>query len=100
MVERLDLDHAVPVIAQEGVAAQFGLAVDHHAATAAHRHMAGPAEGQRRVQLVLDVGQRVQHDPVVPVRHGVALEVGLAIRLRIVAQDLEGDGLAHAAAPP
>jgi hypothetical protein len=43
-------------------ARQLGHAVDHHAAAAADGHAARPAEGQRGVELVLDVLQPCSTD--------------------------------------
>src|SRR5271166_6036982 len=49
VVQRFDGDSARREMAQERVAGEPGLAVDHHPAASAHSHAAGPAERQRAV---------------------------------------------------
>jgi hypothetical protein len=96
VAHRLDLDHflalvlavdAVRGLVQVGVAGQPRLAVHPHAAGAADRLLAGAADADRAVLVVLDLENRVEHRllrahldrTLVPVR-------GLA-RLRVVAAD-------------
>src|SRR6185503_8905239 len=54
MPQRLDADRA-PVVAQERLARELRLAVDHHAAAAAHGHVARPAVAERRIDALLDL---------------------------------------------
>ena len=111
--EAVDVDHEVPldwevdqwfhaygtghVVAQERGAGEGWFAVDLHAAGAADAHAAGPAKAERAVDVVLDMIQRVQHDPVVVIGHLVGLERRAAV-VGAVAEDLELDcRLAHGA---
>ena len=94
--ERLDAHRPGQQVAQEGLARELRLAVDHHPAAAADRHAARPAEAQRPVELVLDVLQPLQHRHVVGERHVVALPDGLGLLLRPVAQHLDLDPLVQA----
>jgi hypothetical protein len=95
VAQRLHADHAL-IVAQERLAGELRLAVDHHPAAAAHRHVAGPAIRERRVEVLLDVVQRVEHHPIVPEGHLVALKARLLVRLGVVPEYFK---LNHACAP-
>ncbi len=58
--QRIDADVAGRQFVQPLGAGQRVLAVDVHRARTAHAFAAGPAQGQRRVDLVLDLQQHVQ----------------------------------------
>ena len=74
VAERLDADRAGRVVGEEGGARQLGLAVDGHPAASADPHAARPPVRERPVQVVLDVIQAVEHDPVLRARHLVLVE--------------------------
>ena len=77
------------VVAQERLAAELRLAVDLEPATAADEHVARPAIAERAVDLVLDVVERVENDPLFLARHGVGLEERLLVLLRAIAEDFD-----------
>ena len=58
---------------RNGLTGELRLAVDHHPAAAADRHSAGPAEGQRPIDMILDVLQRLQNRHVIDARNFVGL---------------------------
>ena len=90
--ERLDPHLALRhQVAQEGVAAQRGHAVDHDSAAAADGHAARPSEGQAAIEVVLDVLQALQHRHVVGEGHLVGLVMRLGVLLRVVALALDAD---------
>ena len=100
--QRLDTQLFRVVVPQKGPAGQHGLAVDHHPATAADRHAAGPPETDAAVEMILDVLQALQHRHVVAKWHVEALPERLVILLRAVAQDFDFDAffvIRHPTAP-
>jgi hypothetical protein len=86
-----DLYHHTNVVAQERVARQLGLAIDHHAAAAAHGHVARPAVGQCGIDGLLDGVERVQHDPLFMAFHFIFLEIGLGILFRVIPHHFQLD---------
>ena len=86
---------AIDGMAQEGRTGQLGLAVHHHAATAADSHAARPAIGEGAIQLVLDVIQDIEDDPVLVRGNLVRLKTGLIVLLRRVARNLKSDRVGH-----
>jgi len=99
MIERPDPHRARGEVHQEGLAGQARYAVDHHAATAADAHPARPAEGERAVELILDVVQRVEHHPVGAQRYLEALVRGFGVALGMETRHLQDDRVAHASDP-
>ena len=91
MSQRLHAQRVGVEIAQESLAGKTRHTVDHHAATAANRHAAGPPKRQRAVHFVLDVLQTLQHRHVVGERHRKLLEKRFFILLRLIAQDFDVD---------
>src|SRR5260370_725462 len=57
--QRFDADGG-GIVLEKGGAGQLGLAVDHHAAAAAHAHAARPAIAERAVEVVLDVVESIE----------------------------------------
>src|SRR5579883_730602 len=90
MRQRVDLDVALHVVDVLGTGERVG-AVDVHRARAAHALAAGAAEGQRAVDLVLDLDQRVQdHRPAGREIDLVGVEARVLPVVRRPAVDLEG----------
>src|SRR5699024_734658 len=92
-LDRLDGDRLGRVeILQQGLAGQTVAAVDAHGIRTAHTMGTGPAEGQRAVDLPLDLVQGIEH--TVGALHGdvVLLPVRLRVLLGIEPCDEEGAG--------
>ena len=97
MRQRIDLDRAVLHVVHRLGAGQRVLAVDVHGAGAADALAAGAAEGQRRVDVVLDPDQAVQHHrPAFIGVDEIGVDAGVFAVVRIPAIDLELAGLAGA----
>ena len=101
VAERFDanLRSRLRVVRQERGAGELGLAVDHHAATAADAHSARPAEGESAILCVLDVVQSVKDDPFAADWHFEAVEVRLGVAFGRIPCNLEGDGFCHVSSP-
>lgn len=85
------------IVAQHRRASELGFAIDHHAATPAHAHSARPSKRKRAVDVVFDVVERVENDPVVPKFNLVRLLGRRVLFLRTIAQhrDFYGLEIAH-----
>src|SRR4029079_16361322 len=83
--------HLAGYLLEGGGAGESVLAVHVHRARPADAFAARAAEGQRRVDLVLDLDQRVEeHRPAFVEVDGVAVEAWVGASIGIVAVDLEG----------
>jgi hypothetical protein len=81
--QRIDLHRALDLVHALGAGERVG-AVDVHRAGAADALAAGAAEGQRRVDLVLDPDQRVEdHRPAIV----EVDEIGVDARVLVVVRD-------------
>ena len=85
------------IVAQHRGTGEFGFAIDHHAATAAHAHPTRPAERERAVDVVFDVVERVENDPVVAKFNFVSLFGRRVLFFGAIAQyrDFYGSEIAH-----
>ena len=63
--QRFHADFVGIIVAQHRRAGELGFAVDHHAATPAHAHPTRPSKRKRAVDVVFDVVERVEDDPVI-----------------------------------
>src|SRR5262249_33814074 len=98
--QRFHADRLRVIVFEEGRAGELGCAVHHHPAAAAHAHAAGPTVRQRAIHLVLQIVERVQHDPILMVRHRIAPTGRFLFYLRPIPEDLQCDGgLSHHYAP-
>src|SRR5213596_3611976 len=95
VVQRFHADGARLMIRQVRRARQLRLAVHHHPAAPADTHPARPAERERPVEPILDVIQRVQHDPVVPKRHFVGLDGGFLVPFGTIPDHVQRDRGRH-----
>ena len=91
MRERLDRKRPRVVIAQKSHAGEFGLRADHHAAAAADRHPARPAEAERPIEMIFDVLKPLQHRHVVGEWHPIGPRRWLRIRFGSIPQHLNHD---------
>ncbi len=87
--ERSDLD-GVAVVRERRLAGELRGAVHVHPAAAADGHPARPAVRERRVDLVLDVVQRVEDLPLGTTGDLVALRLGRLVHVRVEASHDEG----------
>ena len=99
VLHRLHAHGARRVVREERGAGQLGNSVHHHSATSADSHAAGPAEGQRSVQLILDVIQRIENDPIFSQRDFVGLNSRLLIMRRMIPGNFERDPVRHTRSP-
>ena len=94
MRQRINCDVAFHFVDVLGASKRIG-AIDVHRATAAHAFAAGPAEGQGRIYLVLDLDQRVQdHRPALAQvdLEGVEARVFAAVGIPTVNLELSDPG--------
>ncbi len=90
MRQRIDLDHLVLHLIHAARAGKGVGAVDIHRAGAADAFPAGAAEGQRRIDLVLDLDQRVEnHRTAVVQIDEERVDAGISAVIRVPAVDLE-----------
>ena len=83
------------VIAHKGGAGEFGFAVDHHAARAAHFHTARPAVGQLRFEIIFHQRECVQNRHVMRPFDIEHLRPRFFVDTRAVTHHFQFDGMAH-----
>src|SRR5690606_12655558 len=94
-LDGLDGDGGLPALDEhvlhQDLAGEPVDAVDAHRVRTAHTVGTGPAEGQRAVDVPLDVVQQVQHAVPGQRRNPVGLPVHVLVDLRVVPEDLDVD---------
>ena len=99
MGEWLDSDAVRLIVSDIGLTSELGLPVHHHPAASADAHPAGPPETERRVDLVLDMIECVENNPVVFVGKLVLLKARAGLAVGQISKDLQDRSLSHARTP-
>ena len=100
VAQRLDANRPGRVVVQECRARELRLAVHRHAAAAADAHAARPAVRERAVDLVLDVIEAVEYDPLLVTGHLVLVERRLRLLFRTIPRYLQRDAVRACAMRP